>query len=392
MLDLGRLAQDLARLFEPPGRWLFVKIVVLAFTGSAVARLLPKKASHVVGKRPRRAAVRIWAAAMVAALASVAALAVVGVQADHQLVAYNRHELVRYENRPAHAELTAKTGQYLGVYEPSAPYTYSQVQQFARATRSRPNMALYYSTWNLPFQASFAQAAYASHATTMIQLMPTGTSLAAIAAGASDKYLTAFARSVRDFRHPVVIGFAPEMNGNWYQWGYQNSSPRLWVAAWRHLVDVFRANGAGNVSWLWTVNMIYYRSGPLKDYWPGSSYVTWVGIDAYFVPQKHAYKKVIDPTLRKVRAITSDPVIISETGIAPAAGQVSTLRTLFAGLRADQLLGFVYFDGDQVQDADYHYKWRLEDNPAAVAEYARLANGTRYGPPPGSLSATAGTR
>jgi mannan endo-1,4-beta-mannosidase len=49
-----------------------------------------------------------------------------------------------------------------------------------------------------------------------------------------------------------IIGFAPEMNGNWYKWGDQNTSPATWVAAWRHVVDVFRANGADNVSWLWT--------------------------------------------------------------------------------------------------------------------------------------------
>ena len=30
----------------------------------------------------------------------------------------------------------------------------------------------------------------------------------------------------------------------------------MFVAAWRHIVTVFRALGARNVTWLWTVNII----------------------------------------------------------------------------------------------------------------------------------------
>ena len=49
------------------------------------------------------------------------------------------------------------------------------------------------------------------------------------------------------------------MNGTWYSWGYQHTSPAAFVAAWRHIVTVFRAVGAWNVTWLWTVNVIQLR-------------------------------------------------------------------------------------------------------------------------------------
>ncbi len=218
--------------------------------------------------------------------------------------------------------------------------------------------------------------------------MPTKIDLQSIADGKYDRYLRRYGAQVRSFRHAIIVGFAPEMNGNWYTWGYMNSPATGWVAAWRHIVDVFRAAGASNVSWLWTPNMIYGGDGPLKDYWPGSNYVTWIGIDAYFVPQKHAFKDVITPTLRAIRKITNDPVLIAETGIAPAAHQVATLRQLFAGVRKNHLLGFVYFDGNQPQGANYHYRWRLEDSEAAVAEYARLVAPLAE-PPPSPLAGEA---
>jgi hypothetical protein len=46
------------------------------------------------------------------------------------------------------------------------------------------------------------------------------------------------------------------MNGYWYPWGHKHASPSAWIAAWRHIVTVFRAQGVDDVTWLWTVNVI----------------------------------------------------------------------------------------------------------------------------------------
>ena len=46
------------------------------------------------------------------------------------------------------------------------------------------------------------------------------------------------------------------------------SSTATFVAAWRHVVRVFRAAGAANVTWLWTVNTIQGASSSLSQWWP----------------------------------------------------------------------------------------------------------------------------
>ena len=83
-----------------------------------------------------------------------------------------------------------------------------------------------------------------------------GVSIAAIASGRYDGYLSAYAEAVRAYRHPVILSFGHEMNGTWYSWGYRHTSPAVFVAAWRHIVTLFRALGARNVTWLWTVNIV----------------------------------------------------------------------------------------------------------------------------------------
>jgi hypothetical protein len=50
------------------------------------------------------------------------------------------------------------------------------------------------------------------------------------------------------------------------------------------------------------------------------------------------------------------------------AGQQAKLSDLFTGVRADHLLGFVWFDKTQ-HNGLYHQDWRLENHPEAVAEF-----------------------
>ena len=392
MHEVGRVAYAVVHLFEPAGRWLFVKIVVLLFSVTALARLVPWKPRRSVSKKSRRALVGLWSAAAVVLVAALGAAAFVVTTAEGQYAsavgAPPGHVAARPTPSPSPSPQERSAGpsccasklkpdlsRYLGVFEPGTPDSYQAVAQFAAATHTRPAIDLYYSNWGTPFSASFASQAYSHDATALIQMEPKGpgVSLTSITDGDSDSYLDAFAKAVRAFAHPVIIGFGPEMNGNWYPWGYTRASPASFVAAWRHVVRLFRRQGAVNVTWLWTVNEVYTGSGPLSEYWPGRRYVTWAGIDAYFVPGATDFDTVIGPTLSEIRGLANVPVIISETGIAPEAGQLAILRQLFAGVRADDLLGFIYFDANQLQDADYRYQWRLEDSRAAVNEYRRLA-------------------
>ena len=91
----------------------------------------------------------------------------------------------------------------------------------------------------------------------LVQIDPTGVSLTAIAAGKYDAYLPSLTppRSRRSVGR-IIISFGPEMNGYWYSWGYRHTTPAVFVAAWRHIVTVFRAADAQNVTWLWTVNIM----------------------------------------------------------------------------------------------------------------------------------------
>ncbi len=236
---------------------------------------------------------------------------------------------------------------YLGVYESTSPYNYAQVADFGRVAGQQPNLAGYFSGWAEPFATEFAEQAYRHHAAVLVQIDPSYASVAAIAAGSYDGYLRSYADSVRDFGHPVIIGFGHEMNAPWYSWGYPHVQPATFVAAWRHIVRLFRGQGADNATWLWTINTALPRSGPVARWWPGPSYVTWVGVDGYFYRPSDTFASVFGSTIQQVRAFTRKPVLLAETAAGPVAGQPGKIAGLFAGLRRERALGLVWFDEDQ---------------------------------------------
>jgi mannan endo-1,4-beta-mannosidase len=262
---------------------------------------------------------------------------------------------------------------YLGAFVKGVPASYAPLESFANTTGVQQNVALYYSGWHEGFQSAFAIQAKDKGAVPLVQIDPTKVSLRAIVAGDYDTYLETFATAVasygRNTGRGVIIGFGHEMNGDWYSWGYHHVAPALFVAAWRHVVNVFRQQGADDVTWLWTVNVISKSTGIPSPaaWWPGSSYVTWVGIDGYYLKPSWTFASLFGPTIKAVRALTLDPILVSETGALASARQPADIADLFRGVRAYGLLGFVWFDAAHGAD-----DWRL-DSPAAVAAYSRGA-------------------
>jgi mannan endo-1,4-beta-mannosidase len=301
---------------------------------------------------------------------TIAALAVVlgFIAASGVRIEEHRAHVTRPHAERLDTTIPAKPDSYVGVYQSGAPHSYAGVTRFAAKTGIKPRLVVYYSGWFEPFKTGFAKTVAEHGAVPLIQINPSGINLAAIASGRYDAYLTSYAEAVRSYRYPVVLGFGHEMNGNWYSWGYRHSSPAAFLAAWRHVVTLFRELGARNVTWLWTVN-IMHTGGSIANptpWWPGNRYVTWVGLDGYYYKPSWKFAPLFGPTITAIRELTHKPILIAETSVSPSTNQPAKIADLFAGIRLYGLLGFVWFDS--IHDND----WRL-DSPAAIAAFRRGA-------------------
>lgn len=264
---------------------------------------------------------------------------------------------------PVVIALPIRATSYIGAYTIGAPPSYAPMNSFRAANGVRPNIAPYYSDWGEPFKSRFAALAAANHAVPLVQIDPDKVSLAAIAAGRYDSYLSAFAEAVGDFGERtgrgVIIGFGQQPNCYWPQGGYQHVRPGVWIHAWRHIVALFRREGADDVTWLWTVTAIGARAGDVSAgrWWPGDRYVTWVGIDGYYYRPSTRFASLFGHTITVVRSLTHDPILVAETGAQDRAGKTVQIADVFAGVRSYGLLGLIWCDAR---------RWRL-DSPASAA-------------------------
>ena len=259
-------------------------------------------------------------------------------------------------------------GKFFGVEAPGAPDSLDPVRSFAASAGVRPNMIGEYLSWGNPLAVRAIQNAWSYGALYYMVWEPYHTTVAAIADGRSNGYITRFAREVRALNLPLAISFGHEFNGFWYPWGTTGTTAAQFVAAWRLIHRLFAAAHATNVIWVWNPNVISAEPQlPLSAYYPGDGYVDWVGVTGYFsTTGPDTFDSLYGPTMQEIRAFTAKPFFIAETSVETGANAVAAAQALVGGVRQrSDVLGFVWFD---------FYKagvdWRLRSRPPVRAAVA----------------------
>ena len=208
-------------------------------------------------------------------------------------------------------------------------------------------------------------------------------SLANIIAGNFDAYITRWATEIKAWSQPLWLRFAHEMNGNWYPWSAEvnGNTADQYVAAWRHVHDIFQRVGATNVTWVWTPNVIMGATPTLASLYPGDAYVDVIGMDGYNWGTSQSWgsawqtpSQVFGPTLSALEQISSRPVIIGETASTEIGGNKATwINQFFAFLAAQpRIRAFVWFNVNKETD------WRIESSAAAESAFAAGVANRRY--------------
>jgi Glycosyl hydrolase family 26 len=245
--------------------------------------------------------------------------------------------------------------------------------QIASKTGCRPTWRGVYASLGLPFELSrLTDAAGIPFVTLQPKESNSGAnhkewSLASIVAGKHDAEFTTVAKTMVEYGDLVVIRYAPEMNGDWSPWGAKvnGNTPAQYVAAWRHVVTLFRGAGATNVLWLWAPNIL--RGAAVKgiaQFWPGDSWVDLVGFTGYgveksFFGDESSAGETYDPTMRLLDRYPKKPVVLAETGVNGTAKD-KWIHTLGPWLHAHpNVIGLIWTDETPPHStAD----WRFDDN------------------------------
>jgi beta-mannanase len=202
--------------------------------------------------------------------------------------------------------------------------------------------------------------------------------LASIIRGRHDAYIRSWARDLDRYGRPVLIRFAQEMNGIIYPWAeaMNGNRPGEYARAWRHIHDIFTAEGATNVRWVWCPKTGRIPAGQ----YPGDRYVDVVSLSGFnggsALPWGgwRTFADAFDAPLQSLRRIAPDkPVQISEVGTVEAGGsKPQWIKQMFDYLDAHTWIrSVIWFDLDKQAD------WRVATSPAAQRAFVDGVAGTR---------------
>ncbi len=179
---------------------------------------------------------------------------------------------------------------------------------------------------------------------------PTSSFLADIANGSYDSIILREASAIRAMQQPILVRFGHEMDmTELYPWSQGN--PTAFVSAYRHVVDLYRANGATNVLWVWS------PGGQLDaiTYYPGDDYVDYVGASVLeYTRWETEIAHVVTP--RPLTMLIQEkydlleplgkPLILAEVGIAlDPALKVETVREMIQTLTGfPDIRAVIYFN------------------------------------------------
>ena len=119
-----------------------------------------------------------------------------------------------------------------------------------------------------------------------------------LASGVHDAWLTQQADRLAAFGSPIFLRFFHEMDGG-YRQTYMHSAQDF-IAAWRHVHDLFVQEGATNVVWIWCPTSWSFVTGSPwpPNYYPGDAYVDWIASDGYSWYPRAGYQVAhMDPDL-----------------------------------------------------------------------------------------------
>jgi hypothetical protein len=296
-----------------------------------------------------------------------------------------------------------------GAHIQGAPMDPRLIDAFEARANKRAALVHWGEAWShagsyLPFQTSYFQAVrdrgsipvldWASWDYCCSEHQPQF-NLSVVSSGAHDAYIAEWARAAAAWGHPFFLRLNPEMNGWWRPWSEQTNGNKSgdYVRAWRHVVDIFRAQGASNVTWVWCPNIVGPRSTPMAGLYPGDNYVDWTCMDGYnwgtdrkndwqsfnevfagswFNGGFNTYQLLLDTA-------PSKPIMIGETAASEDGGNkaawisdmlLTQLPQNFPHVRA--LIWFDWNEGDPTLD------WPIASSPTAQRAFVNGIASTYY--------------
>jgi hypothetical protein len=218
--------------------------------------------------------------------------------------------------------------------------------------------------------------------------------------GVFDAELRQWAQEAVQSGIPLLIEFGTEVNGNWFSWsgassgGGQTTSfgdpgvpdgPEQFRFAYRRIIDLFRAEGAHNVTWFFHVNIYSVPDeswNKPEQYYPGDDYIDWIGVSVYGAQredeQSISFTELMDKHYGSISRIApGKPMAILEFGVVDrdggdASAWIEDALTSIASGRFAGIKAVSYWHSNWVNTDGSESHMRIDSSIRALEMYRSL--------------------
>lgn len=236
-----------------------------------------------------------------------------------------------------------------------------------------------YRRWTEPFGTTSDIAFQQAGSTMMFSWA--GVDTRRTAAGDEDDVIREHAHQIKGLGHPVFL-----------RWRWEMDRPNLrgqmhsgadYIAAWKHIRQVFQQEKVTNVSWVWCPTAGGF--GPDRDaatFYPGDDQVDWVCADAYPGKQPRSFADTAQPFLTWAATHPHKPVMLGEWGVPRSYGanRPQWLKDAVAFIRTQpQVRASCYYDSDPDRDPPVE-GYAVDDDPPTLAIFTKMARSQYFNP------------
>ncbi len=259
-------------------------------------------------------------------------------------------------------------GAWVGGPEEVPQPTVANVEAFEKLQGRHLDIIHHFVLWQYndwAWTKPYAEMARSRGSIMMITWMPQPYTAQDILDGKTDAYLDDFAKGVKNFGAEIWLRPLHESNGDWYTWGTgkdpANNAEEKVAAAFRHIVDRFRAQNVTNVKWIWTTNAGSSAGATLTGSYPGDDYVDYTSIDGYNWGSAQSwshwqsFSEVFKPAYDALSAY-DQPMFLAEFSCTEHGGsKAEWFKNMFEVLPTEfpKIKGLVIFSQSKSYEADW---------------------------------------
>jgi endoglucanase len=263
---------------------------------------------------------------------------------------------------------------------PGTQPTASSISSMQTLQQKKLDVVQMFINWSTYFSSikSNADAVYENGSTFMITWESWEYNTVDIKDGKADSYIKQMANDMKAYNKEIWLRPLHEGNGNWYPWcigGSSVNTNETYIAAWKHIVDIFRTQGATNVKFVFNINCSNVGTGAsFTGHYPGDNYVDYNSLDGYnwgttqsWGSTWQSFDQIFSASYNALKQYNK-PIMITEVASAEQGGDkanwiTETFKTISASY--DKITAFMWFNENKETD------WRINSSTAALNAYVK---------------------